>query len=325
MACFDVFNGDADGLCALHQLRLVHPREATLITGVKRDIALLHRVSAAANDDVTVLDISLDTNRAGLMRLLESGAQVLYFDHHFAGDIPNHPQLAAHIDTSPRVCTSLLVDAYLGGAHSAWAVAAAFGDGLADAARFAAQPLNLPAARIEQLRELGECLNYNAYGETEDDLYFAPAKLFSVMHRYADPFVFIEQEPAFKILSGGYTEDLDRAFTVRAEAVDDYSAVYILPDESWSRRVNGIFGNRLAAGAPHRAHAVLTPRSGGYVVSVRAPQVTQSGADEFCRRFATGGGRKSAAGINYLPVDELPRFVEQFNDFFARSASARQP
>ena len=38
MADFDVFNGDADGLCALHQLRLAAPREATLVTGVNASI-----------------------------------------------------------------------------------------------------------------------------------------------------------------------------------------------------------------------------------------------------------------------------------------------
>ena len=41
MAYFDVFNGDADGICALLQLRQHTPRIATLITGVKRDIGLL--------------------------------------------------------------------------------------------------------------------------------------------------------------------------------------------------------------------------------------------------------------------------------------------
>ncbi len=45
---YDVFNGDADGLCALHQLRLAKPAAAELITGVKSDIALLHRVHAGA-------------------------------------------------------------------------------------------------------------------------------------------------------------------------------------------------------------------------------------------------------------------------------------
>ncbi len=55
----DVFNGDADGICALIQLRLAKPVEAKLITGVKRDIQLLEQVMVQAHDSVTVLDISL--------------------------------------------------------------------------------------------------------------------------------------------------------------------------------------------------------------------------------------------------------------------------
>jgi hypothetical protein len=66
MTLFYAFNGDADGLCALQQLRLVDPRGATLVTGVKRDIQLLRRVNAATGDEVTVLDISLDANRERL-------------------------------------------------------------------------------------------------------------------------------------------------------------------------------------------------------------------------------------------------------------------
>ena len=38
---YDVFNGDADGICALLQLRLEEPLVSTRITGIKRDIALL--------------------------------------------------------------------------------------------------------------------------------------------------------------------------------------------------------------------------------------------------------------------------------------------
>jgi hypothetical protein len=41
MANYDLFNGDADGICALIQLRLAHPKESILITGIKRDIKLL--------------------------------------------------------------------------------------------------------------------------------------------------------------------------------------------------------------------------------------------------------------------------------------------
>src|SRR6476646_4542940 len=67
----DAFNGDADGICSLLQLRLDAPRESTLVTGVKRDIALLERIPAKRGDTVTALDISVDTNRAALLSLLD--------------------------------------------------------------------------------------------------------------------------------------------------------------------------------------------------------------------------------------------------------------
>ena len=71
---YDVFNGDADGICSLLQLRKAEPREATLVTGVKRDIDLLEKVNAAAGDRITVLDVSLDKNRGALDRALAAGA-----------------------------------------------------------------------------------------------------------------------------------------------------------------------------------------------------------------------------------------------------------
>ena len=48
---YDVFNGDADGIIALLQLRLNEPKISKLITGVKRDIKLLGKI--ASQDDVT--------------------------------------------------------------------------------------------------------------------------------------------------------------------------------------------------------------------------------------------------------------------------------
>ena len=85
MADYDIFNGDADGICALLQLRLAEPRDSKLITGVKRDIDLLKQVSAKAGDRVTVLDVSMDKNHSALITTLETGANVVYFDHHFPG------------------------------------------------------------------------------------------------------------------------------------------------------------------------------------------------------------------------------------------------
>ena len=130
MPQIDIFNGDADGICALTQLRNAEPRESKIVTGVKRDIQLVEKAGIGRGDEVTVLDISLDKNRDGLTAALAQGARVFYVDHHFAGDIPDDPGLTAIIDTSPETCTSLLVNLQLEGRFAAWAVVGAFGDNL---------------------------------------------------------------------------------------------------------------------------------------------------------------------------------------------------
>jgi hypothetical protein len=313
---YDVFNGDADGICALHQLRLAEPRASVQVTGVKRDIELLGRVDAQAGDVVTVLDISLARNAGSLQRLLARGARCSYFDHHFAGDIPAHPNLRTFIDTAPDVCTSLLVDRYLDGRQRIWAVVAAFGDNLAAAARKSAAALNLNEPQLAQLQALGECINYNAYGDSVGDLYYEPVDLYETLAGYTDPFQFISGEPVFEVLRAGRADDLFRASELAAETETARCAVYVLPDAAWSRRVNGTFGNQLAAAHPERAHAVLTRRSTGYAVSVRAPIAAPRGADALCRQFAGGGGRQGAAGIDDLPESEFARFVAVFTQAF---------
>ena len=314
---FDVFNGDADGVCALHQMRLESPCESTLITGPKRDISLLKRVKASEGDGVLVLDIALSKNRDALDRLLAAGAQVRYFDHHQPCDIPVHPHFEPHIDTDANVCTSLLVNQYLQGKQLAWAVTAAFGDNLADAARQAAAPLNLSADQLAQLQSLGECLNYNGYGETLDDLFYDPADLYRQLRPYADPFAFVAESPAYQTLKSGYQEDMARAVAVSATEEKASGRIFMLPAEKWARRISGVFGNQLAVESPAQAHAVLTAKpDGGYVVSVRAPLATKAGADVLCSQFETGGGRKGAAGINHLPESEVGRLIASFFQTF---------
>jgi single-stranded DNA-specific DHH superfamily exonuclease len=318
MNCFDVFNGDADGICALHQLRLDDPADSELITGPKRDISLLKRVKAQAGDRITVLDIALSKNRDALDRLLEAGAHVRYFDHHQPGEIPVHPHFEPHIDTDANVCTSLLVNQHLQGRQLVWAVAAAFGDNLADSARQAAIPLALSAGQLAQLQSLGECLNYNGYGESLDDLFFDPADLYRQLRPFADPFAFIAESPAYQVLKSGYQDDMARAVAVSAAEARASGRIFMLPAEKWARRISGVYGNQLAVESSAQAHAVLTAKAdGGYVVSVRAPLRAKSGADELCSRFDTGGGRKGAAGINHLPESELGRFIAAFYEVFA--------
>jgi len=313
----DVFNGDADGICALHQLRLAFPAANNLVTGTKREIDLLQRVDAGPGDEITVLDLALSNNRAPLLAMLDKGVKVQYFDHHASENIPDHRNLAVMIDTSPDICTSLLVNRYLGGKYTIWAVIGAFGDNLHEAAYEAAKPLGLKPQQLDTLRELGECINYNSYGESVEDLNFHPAELYRIMHQHESPFIFVNENGIFGILKQGYAEDMALARATRPEHETPSGAVYILPAKPWSRRVSGVFGNTLASASPERAHAVLTQRrDGAFVVSVRAPLATNSGADTLCSRFATGGGRKKAAGINLLPENELPRFIQAFDEAF---------
>ena len=106
MKKIDVFNGDADGICSLIQLRQTTPRDSLLITGIKRDIKLLEKVNAGKGEQLTVLDISLDKNRTDLLKNLNNGAEVFYVDHHFCGEIPKHDNLTTLIDTDANICTS---------------------------------------------------------------------------------------------------------------------------------------------------------------------------------------------------------------------------
>lgn len=318
MAVYDVFNGDADGICALAQLRNAEPQDSQLITGVKRDIKLLAQVQPTSGDRVNALDISMDKNKADLLRILETGASVFYCDHHVAGDIPEHDRLDALINPAADVCTSLLVNGRLKGAFAHWAIVGAFGDNLKASANALAKTTSLTEAQIATLENFGIYINYNGYGSNLSDLHFEPAELFKLVSQYADPLDFIQDDAEhFGQLEAGYHDDMAKAKNGETLRVTAASAAFLLPDEKWARRVSGVYGNDLANESPDRAHAVLTSRPDGtYLVSVRAPLRNKTGADSLCMEFPTGGGRKAAAGINELPASMLDQFLDRFDEVY---------
>jgi len=314
---YDIFNGDADGICALHQLRLAEPREATLVTGVKRDIRLLDQVAQVRGAELTVLDISLDSNRTALLQLLES-CRVFYVDHHYAGDLPHSPNLIAHLDPSPETCTSLMVDALLAGRYRAWAVAAAFGDNLHASARKAAATLHLAEAQVARLRELGELMNYNGYGQKVADLHVPPQALYAAVKPYADPLAFCEEAELLALLRQGFADDLRRANAVTPLRETIKCRIFAFPAEKWANRIAGVFSNEKARERPDTAHALLVDNGDAtFMVSVRAPLARRAGADSLCRAFATGGGRAAAAGINALPAGQVEDFFHKFFEVFS--------
>jgi len=310
---YDIFNGDADGIIALLQLRMANPVDSELITGVKRDIQLVQAVKAVQGDTLTILDISMEKNITGLNSALAQGASVFYADHHRSGDIPVHPSLDAHIDLDANTCTSLIIDKYLAGRYHDWAIAGAYGDNMLAKAEALAEQAGFSVEQREQLKEIGTLINYNGYGSSVNDLHFDPANLYRLLLSYPSPFDLITDlgSPFYK-LQQAYQTDMHNAVSIQATHKSDCFALFELPNEAWSRRISGVYGNLLANQAPNAAHAVLTLNSdGSYLVSLRAPLNNKQGAGELCAQFATGGGRAAAAGINNLPKEMLATFIKQ--------------
>ncbi|UPW20084.1 DHH family phosphoesterase [Agarivorans sp. TSD2052] len=319
MNYIDIFNGDADGIIALLQLRLAEPKDSQLVTGVKRDIQLMNKLEFSAECEVTVLDISMEKNIDGLTKALNAGAKVSYFDHHRPGTIPEHASLNATIDMDPNVCTALLVDKHLNGQFHLWAITAAYGDNLLAKAEQLADEAKLNLSQRAQLKEFGTLINYNGYGATLDDLHIKPVELFQSLLAYDNPFSAIAADNSpFAVLQNAYKADMALAEASDCAASTDVAEVYLLPNQQWSRRVGGVFGNQLANNNPNKAHAVVSDNGDDtYLISVRAPLNNKTGADEVCSEFVTGGGRKAAAGINRLPHDQLDAFIRRLNGFYA--------
>lgn len=317
---YDVFNGDADGIAALIQLRMAEPKQSELITGVKRDIKLLEQVAQREGvESVTVLDISMEKNLSPLNALLEQGIEVFYCDHHCTGDAPESSQLTQVINLDSEVCTSLLINEHLKGQFAKWAVVGAFGDNLYKPAQDLAERLSLPQDDIEFLKELGTLINYNGYGSSLDDLYIEPAQLYKQLLAYPCPLMLREDysSPYYE-LKVGHFNDYANVSKLKPLEENEVSRIYELPNEAWARRISGVFSNDLANELPSKAHAVLTmnPAGADYTVSVRAPLENRTGADEVCIAFPTGGGRKAAAGINKLPLSSKFHFIEALNNFY---------
>ncbi|SBS65962.1 acetyltransferase [Vibrio atlanticus] len=327
---YDVFNGDADGIIALLQLRLSEPRKSVLVTGVKRDIKLVSRVASQIIDpgtpndvsSVTVLDVSMEKNLPALHSLLDANIDVFYCDHHRTGDVPTSEYLNTLIDTSAESCTSLLINQKLNGAHVAWAIAAAFGDNLKVVAAQLADENGFEQSQIEFLEELGTLVNYNGYGTSLSDLHFTPAELYQNLYQYPNPFDLMDdKDSVFYQLRAAYQNDRQQLSNLAPAYESAFARVFELPGETWARRISGVFGNEIVNQDPNRAQAVLTKNQDGesYTVSLRAPLSNRTGADEICSSFVTGGGRKAAAGINQLSELDRGNFISLLDAYYSPS------
>jgi hypothetical protein len=319
-----VFNGDADGIISQHIAGLSGVRPDERITGLKREIALLQRVSGDGDQDVYVFDINLDTNRAALERLLKNpGARIFWYDHHEPGPVPSHPQLKTRIQNTRGTCTALLTHAAFPGADPRWAAMGAYGDNLPQAAEALLARLSLGPGEQETLRECGELINYNSHGESPSDVLFPPLQVAEVMAAYSDPLVFLAQSGLIDPLRRQMRDDETRLTGLRPERAPEGKSggaqLFRFPDEPWARRLGSTFASRLALAEPGRAVATLQPlQDGSWQVSIRAPRGRPEApeAATLALEFPTGGGRALAAGINHLPDGQVDAFTRRFFDLY---------
>ncbi len=147
-----------------------------------------------------------------------------------------------------------------------------------------------------------------------EDLHFKPDELYKLVSLYKNPLDFIRNsQQSFEKLETGYHSDMSSAKQTKPQKTTEQTAVFILPNQPWARRVSGVFSNDLTNDHPKRAHAVLTEKDdGNYLASIRAPLNNRTGAAKLCRQFPTGGGREAAAGINNLPKKMLGDFISTF-------------
>jgi len=119
-----------------------------------------------------------------------------------------------------------------------------------------------------------------------------PAALHRLLQPHADPFGVIDSEPVLRRIRDTRLDDLAPAQGVRAYAAAACGTVFVLPDEAWSRRVRGAWGNQLAHVSPEQAHAILAPNGQGGMWSVcahRSPACT-------VRTTCAGPSPRAAAG-----------------------------
>ena len=243
--------------------------------------------------------------------------KVFYADHHQSGDFLTHKNFRSYINKSSDICTSLIINQYLTSKYQEWAIVGAYGDGMDESARIVANNSGLSRGDREQLKLLGECINYNSYGTNESDLLYHPTVLYDKLKSSLNPIDFIRNESdVYNNLLDNYHVDMYKAKAILPEAKSDNFSIIILPDEPWSRRIIGVYANFLMYSDKNCAHVLMIPnKDNGYLVGVRAPYNNKIGVDTLCSMFG-GGGRKGAAGINNLPKQKRNNFIKEFKKKF---------
>ena len=315
MKHYDFFNGDADGIISLHQFRLQFPRKSELFTGVKRDVKLLRDAVDIKNATFTVFDISLLSNSDYIEGILKNNNKVSWFDHHEPGDTDLGDNFSIRVDADPNCCTNILVDKFIDGLHRPWTICGAYGDNLHEQA----EKLNpcFSEMTMLQLKEIGETLNYNGYGNEESDLTVHPKDVYLDIQKYRSPFQYRKLSEIYNKINTQMKSDETELNSSEILHTSETGNIILLPNTKASIRYSGIYSNKQTTDNPDKAFAILTEiNDDNYRVSIRSPKNNPYEASTLALSFPTGGGREKAAGINELPKTELKKFIDKFEDIY---------
>jgi len=317
MSYYDFFNGDADGIISLHQYRMHYPKDSEVFTGVKRDVKLLRHCTDIKNSKLTVFDISLLSNKDYVDTILNNGNTIRWFDHHEPGETELGENFEIFVDADPNCCTNILVDKYVDGLYRPWTICGAYGDNLHEQA----QKLNpnFSKENLLKLKEIGETLNYNGYGNEESDLTVHPKDVYLDIKDYESPFQYREKSEVYNKIFTQMKSDESELSSSDILHDTETGKVILLPNSKASIRYSGIYSNQQTTENPDKAFAILTlVNDDNYRISIRSPKSNPFGASKLALQFPTGGGREKAAGVNELPKTELHTFIDKFEEVYGK-------
>jgi hypothetical protein len=256
----------------------------------------------------------MKSNHLHTLEAVRNCNHIRWFDHHDPGDFDYGQDMRAIIDTDPNTCTAIIIDEYIERQYRDWTIAAAYGDNLHDTARRIGSRFS--ESQHEELRRVGETLNYNGYGRTEEDLIAHPLDVYEDLHEFVSPFNYAAESGLFGIIEDHMKQDRENVNKSDTILDKPFGCVVMLPDSISSLRYSGIYSNKLVNDNHDKAFAILTTVPNGYRVSIRAALNKPTGAGALASQFHTGGGREKAAGINLLGEDQLDLFINKFTQAF---------
>ena len=173
---------------------------------------------------------------------------------------------------------------------------------------------------VAQIEKLGVLLNYNSYGESEEDLFFPPAELHRRMAPYADPLAFIRKDSAYETLEKGYAEDMQRAANLKPAAARG--------------KCGGLRAAKRKLGAARERSAGESPGALGAGACARhaEPELGRRHAGERARAARAACGRvcamsgvrnrrrpRSRGRINHLPMEGVGAFTGRFFEHYRKT------